>query len=132
MSRYSVAMQNWHDLARAFADSVGSSVGLGVRDPFYVPGTARFDSAFNDITSSLTFGEGGSGFYDQSALSHIQGQYIFEPTKGEEEFGNYILGGSFRQYRPDSKGTIFVDTNGRVVRNYEFGIYGSAQKTIHG
>ena len=132
MSRYSVAMQNWHDLARAFADSVGSSVGLGVRDPFYVPGTARFDSAFNDITSSLTFGEGGSGFYDQSALSHIQGQYKFEPTKGEEEYGNYILGGSFRQYRPDSKGTIFVDTNGRVVQNYEFGIYGSAQKRFMG
>jgi iron complex outermembrane receptor protein len=128
MQSFRDSLVGWHELTRMFADSVGYDVGLGVSDPFYIPGTERFDRAFDTITSRLTFGEGGSGFYDQSALSHIQGQYKFEPELKDEKIGEFILGGSFRQYRPDSKGTIFVDTNIRVVRNYEFGIYGSAQK----
>ncbi len=121
----------WHGMARDFADSIGGSTGLGVRVPYFEPGTERFDSLFNDITSRLTFAEGGSGFYDRSALSHIQGQYTFDPKNSEgSEIVKVILGGNIRQYRPDSKGTIFVDTSGNVVRNVEGGLYTSIQKRL--
>ncbi len=72
--------------------------------PFYEPGTARFDSLFNDITSRL-FTEGGSRFYDRSRLYHAQGEYIWDTR-----FGKIVVGGNGRLYTPDSRGTIFEDT----------------------
>lgn len=86
-------------------------------NPFYVPGTQRFDSLFNDVTGR-TFTEGGSRFYDKSKLFHIQGEYKFTPKAGD-----VILGGNFRQYLPDSRGTIFRDTADVTIKNSEFGIY---------
>lgn len=71
---------------------------------FYRPGTARFDSIFNVITSRL-FTEKGSRFYDKSALYHTQGEYIFN-----FDFGKIIVGANGRLYTPDSRGTIFSDT----------------------
>jgi hypothetical protein len=45
------------------------------------------------------------------------------------EFLNEIrIGGSFRQYLPDSKGTIFHDTAGTTIRNSEFGLYAGIRK----
>jgi outer membrane receptor protein involved in Fe transport len=58
------------------------------------PGTAEFDSTFNDITSRL-FTENGTRFYDQSALYHLQGEYKFRPT-----FGTITVGTSSRLYAP--------------------------------
>ncbi len=75
-------------------------------EPFYEPGTQRFDSLFRDVTQR-TFSEGGSRFYDKSSLSHVQGEYRFE-------IGDFNLtaGANARWYRPDSRGTIFSDTLG--------------------
>ncbi|NND95062.1 MAG: TonB-dependent receptor [Flavobacteriales bacterium] len=71
---------------------------------YFEPGTARFDSIFNDITGR-TFAEGGSRFYDRSALNHVQGEYKFDWKDI-----NFTLGANARWYRPDSRGTIFSDT----------------------
>ena len=73
-------------------------------EPFFQPGTARFDSLFQDVTGRL-FTDNGSKFYDKSALYHGQGEYIFDLS-----FGKIITGMSGRLYRPDSRGTIFQDT----------------------
>ncbi len=73
-------------------------------EPFYEPGTARFDSLFRDVTSR-TFTEGGSRFYDKSSLTHLQGEYRFDIG----EFSMRV-GANNRWYRPDSRGTIFSDT----------------------
>ena len=113
----------WHQLARDYADGIGNPVFEN--QPRLVPGTPAFDSAFASITSKRTFQEGGSGFFDQSALSHIQGQYKFEP-----EFMDILLGGSYRQYRPNSKGTIFLDTGDAKITNYEYGFYSSLEKRV--
>ncbi|MEQ8323908.1 MAG: TonB-dependent receptor [Vicingaceae bacterium] len=121
------SLVKYHKAARAYADGRGFSQ---FNRPRYKEGTADFDSAFSSITSKQTFLEGGSGFFDQSTLTHYQGQYAFD----EKEFGiegfRALLGASFRQYNPKSNGTIFSDTNGRVIKNSEYGVYGSLEKRI--
>ena len=82
------------------------------------PGTAEFDQLKGHITSSL-FTEGGSRFYDKSALYHTQGERRFDTDAGQ-----FRVGGNVRIYTPNSAGTIFSDTSGVVIRNYEGGIYG--------
>lgn len=72
--------------------------------PFFQPGTDRFNDKFNEITST-TFTEGGSLFYDRSKLYHVHGEYKFTPT-----WATITTGGNVRWYRPDSRGTIFSDT----------------------
>lgn len=84
-------------------DNVNQASG-SVLQPFYQPGTARFDDLREDITSR-TFTEGGSRFYDKSALYHVHGEYQLD-----KEWADYRFGGNVRMYRPDSRGTIFSDT----------------------
>lgn len=86
------------------------------------PETAVFDSTFNDIKGRL-FTDGGTRFFDRSALYHLQGQYIFTPT-----FGKITIGGNGRLYRPNSQGTILNDTGDIVITNYEVGVYGGIEK----
>jgi iron complex outermembrane receptor protein len=87
---------------------------LGLDPP--APGTAAFDSLFNYITSR-SFSDGGSRLVDRSALYHIMGEYKFDPT----QFGIFTVGANSRQYRPVSDGTIFSDTNNRIITNSEIG-----------
>ncbi|MAZ96725.1 MAG: TonB-dependent receptor [Flavobacteriales bacterium] len=82
------------------------------------PGTTEFEQLKGHITSSL-FTEGGSRFYDKSALYHSQGERSFNTSAGQ-----FRIGGNVRIYTPNSAGTIFSDTSGVVIRNYEGGIYG--------
>jgi outer membrane receptor protein involved in Fe transport len=74
------------------------------QEEYFRPGTARFDSAFNAITSRL-FTDNGSRFYDKSALYNGQAEYTEETN-----FGKFKVGASGRLYRPNSRGTIFEDT----------------------
>jgi outer membrane receptor protein involved in Fe transport len=90
-------MQQYNELIERTTKGQGEN-------PYFEPGTARFDSLFNDITSRL-FTEGGSRFYDKSSLYHAQGEYIFDLP-----FAKIRAGGSARLYRPNSRGTIFEDT----------------------
>lgn len=87
------------------------------------PGTAEFDSSFADITQRLFTDGNGTRFFDESALYHLQGQYIFTPS-----FGKITIGGNGRLYRPNSQGTILNDTGDVVITNYEGGIYGGIEK----
>ena len=88
----------------------------------FEPGTARFDSALKSITS-LTNRQGGSRFFDQSALYHFAGGYQFKI--GGIDFNS---GANFRLYTPYSKGTIFLDTlDNQRIYNKEFGGYLGAE-----
>ena len=89
-----------------------------------IPGTQEFTDALNDITSKISYLEGGTGFYDKSALNHIHTEYQFNPS-----FSNIKLGANFRQYRPDSKGSIFMDTASKITNN-EFGIYSGMESDL--
>ncbi len=114
---------------------------------FLQPGTASFDSAFQSITSKKSFTQGGSGFFDKSALGHFQAQYKFEPQKDSVKLFDLIVGASFREYRPNSNGTIFketpiydstqidsgvyqIDTSFTRIKNREFGVYTGIEKNF--
>ena len=84
-----------------------------------IPGTSEFNNLKNHITSTL-FTEGGSRFYDKSALYHTQGERTFTYDNGAV----VRVGGNFRLYTPKSAGTIFSDTAGTIITNREAGIYG--------
>ena len=105
-----------HDETRAIADQ-----------NLLTPGTESFEQALKEITSKTSFLQGGTGFYDKSALNHIHGEYQFDPA-----FAKIKVGANFRIYQPDSKGSIFIDTNDVPILNKEFGIYSGIEKDILG
>ncbi|HLP95107.1 MAG TPA: TonB-dependent receptor [Saprospiraceae bacterium] len=138
MLAYRDSLANMHSLAEAYANQAHNLPGQKVAYDFYEPGTARFDSLFNDITSRKST-QGGTKFFDQSALYHVHGEYRFTP-----KWLNYwLVGGNVRFYRPVSEGTIFSDTityerdanNAiidsfyRKITNYEFGMYTGVEKS---
>ena len=113
-------LRQWHQLARAYAD--GPALFYKGR---LAPGTADFDRAFNEITSNSTYLDGGSRFYDKSALYHLMGEKKFSLNDFD-----FTSGGSFRLYTPNSRGTIFSDTGGRKIFNHEFGCFLQIEKKM--
>lgn len=109
-----------HAMAAAHTDRVDNTS----LDPAYVVGTERFQEKFNEITGKR-FTEGGSLFYDRSALAHGMGEYRFKPA-----FAEVVVGASYRAYLPNSAGTIFRDTGNVVIRNQEYGIYLGLEKPL--
>ncbi len=119
MQQYSDSLIKWHNMVREIVDSANGT------NAYFEPGTERFDSMFNEIVSRNTFLEGGSRFFDKSALTHVQGEYKFTPW-----WLDITLGGSFRYYQPNSEGTIFSDTAGTVITNWEVGTYLGLEKRL--
>ncbi|MEX2591100.1 MAG: TonB-dependent receptor [Chitinophagales bacterium] len=118
----------------------------GEQMPYAQPGTEQFDSLFNVVTSNY-LSEGGSRFYDRSALYHLHGEYTFEPKWTD----NIKVGANGRLFAPNSRGTIFQDTiqyaydttfdasNNMVIdtsseynriTNFEFGVYAGIDKSF--
>jgi outer membrane receptor protein involved in Fe transport len=122
LARNPEVVDSFHALSRDYADNNSLSPG---EHAYYVPGTYDFDTAFNSITSKESFSQGGSKFYDKSALYHVHGEYRFTPS-----FMDIVVGGNFRTYRPDSRGTIFSDTSGTRIVNNEAGVYGGLEKFV--
>jgi outer membrane receptor protein involved in Fe transport len=131
----------WHLEARQHADSAASGSGNlikpGNRDR-YVPGTAAYDSAFNSIVGKTAFSEGGSKFYDKSALYHIHGERKFSLDTVKYFKLDIRAGGNYRMYLPYSKGNLFSDTAFNInsagdsiynrITNQEAGIYLGLEK----
>ncbi len=106
------------------AASTGNPI-TGTQD-FLEPGTERFQEAFDDITSSISFAEGGTRFFDRSALFHVHGEKMFNDVYEGGSITDLDLrvGANFRQYYPNSQGSILLDTFGRNIDVYEMGLYG--------
>lgn len=112
----------WHSLAENRANQGG-----GGKPPFLQVGTPEFEAAFNEITSAKSnTKEGGTRFYDKSALYHLVGEYRFTPSFIEE----IVVGGNGRLYTPRSDGTIFSDTAGIRITNMEIGMYAGLQEKL--
>lgn len=88
------------------------------------PGTAEFTNGFNSITSTLIT-EGGSKIYDKSAYAHVDANYNFRSLLND--WADVQVGGSYRNYNPESKGTIFNDANEEISIE-EYGFYTQLQK----
>lgn len=113
----------WHGEAQQAANT-GNAID-GTVD-FYEPGTPRFQQAFDDITSRVSFTEGGTRFFDRSALMHAHGEYKFNDLvqSGAITDLDILVGANGRIYMPNSEGSILLDTFGRNIDTYEYGIYG--------
>jgi iron complex outermembrane receptor protein len=118
MNLFSDSLLTWHNAALNHTSNI-----LGTLEP----GTERFNDEFDRITSSKNNQEEqGTRFYDKSALYHIQGEYRWNFMKLDE----LRVGGNGRMYRPNSDGTIFVDTSGHKLTNWEVGAYVGLEKKI--
>ena len=118
LAQHQDSIRAWHADIRALNDGSGG----GIYSPRFLPGTAEFDSVFQDITTRL-FTDNGTRFFDRSALYHAQGEYIFTPS-----FGKITVGANGRLYRPNSRGTILKDTGNVTITNYEGGVYSGIEK----
>jgi outer membrane receptor protein involved in Fe transport len=114
------SMLVWHAQASAFANSAYSNTEML---DYFEPGTLRFDSLMTDITTKTSFLEGGSRIVDKSALYHLHAEKIFNL-----DFGKITFGGNGRIYNPKSGGSLFSDTNCRIIINKEFGLYTGIEK----
>lgn len=120
-------LPGYHDQVRALV-AQPSSTHPNAR---YEPGTERFQQAFDSITGNL-LGRGGTRFFDRSALYHLHGEKQFRGVwQPDDESGlDVTVGGNFRQYTPNSQGTILLDTMGRNIDVNEFGLYGGGTMNV--
>ncbi|MBK7964024.1 MAG: TonB-dependent receptor [Bacteroidetes bacterium] len=123
LNNYYDSLILYHGNAEAFANGIGQPTKGN--QAYLIPGTAAFDSALTSITSRETFAGGGSRFFDRSALAHIHAEYKFDIDSFL-----FTTGANFRQYLPNSRGTIFSDTSGREIKLHEYGIYFGVDKKI--
>lgn len=138
-NEYQQILERNNGLLRRFHDSL-----LGITSPGLLePGTAAFDSLKQDITNR-SFTQGGSQFFDRSALYHFMGEYRFK-MPGDIKAR---VGGNYRMYRPNSRGNIFderipnsivTDSAGNIIsqeyrriRLDEFGAYLGLNRKFYG
>lgn len=101
-----------HTAARSFADTGR-----------LIPGTPAFQDAFNKVITNPDLSS-GSKFQDASKYYHADGNYNFSHLW---DVVDIQVGGSYRQYRLNSSGTIYTDYDG-VIPYSEYGIYTQMQK----
>lgn len=89
----------------------------------FLPGSPEFASALASVSADPNLVT-GSKFQDQSKLYHSDVNYNFRDII---KFAEFQLGGSYRQYELNSKGTIFTDFDG-PIRYDEYGAYAQVQK----
>lgn len=89
----------------------------------YEPGTPEFQAAFNQSINDPDLTT-GSKFQDNSQIYHADANYNFGHMW---DWAEVQVGGSFRNYKLNSFGTIYTDTDGPI--NYsEIGFYTQLQK----
>jgi iron complex outermembrane receptor protein len=125
LANHQDSLYAWHEWVRSQTNNNVQSLD---EQPFAEAGTPRFDSLFAAITGTRfndrsTLKNGGSLFFDRSALYHSHCEYVFKP-----EFAQITLGANARLYAPNSQGTIFNDTAGIRIYNFEYGIYAGLEK----
>ncbi|MEY3397554.1 MAG: hypothetical protein RL220_148, partial [Bacteroidota bacterium] len=117
---YHDSLMYWHSLVENWTNNGNGNVpGIGTLG-YLAPGSEAFQSEFERLTSlKNNEGEGGTRFYDKSALYNAQAEYQFQDLL----FDEVRIGASGRLYTPDSDGTIFSDTAGTSITNREYGLY---------
>ncbi|GAA4273548.1 TonB-dependent receptor [Aquimarina gracilis] len=89
-----------------------------------LPGTPGFESAFRRVVRDPDLAT-GSRFQDATQLRHADVNYNFSHITSD--FADIQVGGSFREYKLNSFGTIFTDFDG-PIRYSEYGVYTQIQK----
>jgi iron complex outermembrane receptor protein len=118
-TQYADSLVAWHQLVEQLTnDGTAGLINVGEKG-FLAPGSEEFEEAFNRIIAQKNNeGEGGTLFYDRSALYHVHGEFQWE----DRFFIDYKIGANGRLYRPNSDGTIFSDSIS-AISNSEMGAY---------
>ncbi|MFD2563319.1 TonB-dependent receptor [Aquimarina rubra] len=90
------------------------------------PGTPEFQQVFTSVISDPDFTTGAK-FQDETQLRHVDANYNLSYLTNN--FADIQLGGSFREYRLRSNGTIFTDRSGPISYS-EMGAYAQLQKKV--
>lgn len=114
-------LENAHQMARDFVNAPTDELPGRL-----VPGTPEFQTVFDSIRTSFNNEENGTRFYDKSALYHVHGEKQFSSN-----FADFTVGANARLYTPDSRGTVFYDTAGITITNFEYGVYAGVGKVFN-
>jgi len=90
------------------------------------PGTEAFNNTLTSVTTNPDLAS-GSQFKDASQLRHADANYNF--THITSDIAEIQVGGSFREYKLNSFGTIYTDFDGPIYYN-EYGAYLQIQKKL--
>jgi len=107
------ATPEFHKAARTFADKGRP-----------MPGTSQFKEIFDEVRK-VPLPNGGL-FLEKSQLWMAEGQYNFSE---KIKFAEIIIGGNYKKYILDSKGTLFIDTI-KPIGITELGAYAQATKKL--
>jgi len=116
------SLASWHNQTVEIVNATALPGGTA----FLEPGSPEFQQEFDRITSTLT-SDGGAKFFTASEVYHVQGEYKFTPSFIDE----ITVGGSYRLFTPDTRGTIFADTTDFIsIRNSEGGFYAGIEHSF--
>ena len=111
--------------ARTTADS-GFPQGQFLRR--FEPDTPEFDSLRNVISRSQD-PDTGAAIFDRSKLHHAE--FMTDVHLWDDFFETLTVGTNARLYDPESNGTIFADSIGNDITNFEFGFFAEGSKKIN-
>ena len=114
------------DDARKFADSGITLITGRDAEARFQPNTEEFNTQVNRIVAS-TDPDSGAAFQDNSSMYYFESEYDFGQVL---ELDNLKIGANYKFYNLDSDGTIFPDTLGNSITNYEYGIYGLSKQVF--
>lgn len=126
----------FEEYAKAFIPSFKSGVSALESDVIarsivdknrLIPGTEPFNKEFNKITNTLSNKVGGSKGANTSSVYQIDANFDFSKYI---DFSDIIIGGSYRSYETDSKGTIYTDKENDPIKLYEYGIYAQVKNNF--
>jgi|TARA_B100000965_G_scaffold406837_1_gene449407 outer membrane receptor protein involved in Fe transport len=120
-----IAGRGNYQTVRNIADS-GFPGGSGYESR-YKPGTERFDSLRQVVINSID-PRNGARIFDKSRLYHVEASAKLNAW--EDFFDSFEVGASARMYDPESRGTIFTDSIGNDVTNFEYGAFAEMSHKI--
>lgn len=112
-------------IARRRADS---SFPFGNFNNRFEPGTEEFNTHRSEIIGSQN-PETGAAIFDESRLHHAETHINIH--EWDDYFESFTVGGNARLYDPESRGTIFTDSLGNDVTNFEYGFFAEATRKIN-
>ena len=93
----------------------------------FEPETTRFDSVRTAIIRSGDPNT-GAAIIDESKLYHVDARYDLKDN--QQFFDSFFVGGNARLYDPESAGTIFTDSLGNDVTNFQYGFFTEMSKDL--
>jgi outer membrane receptor for ferrienterochelin and colicin len=91
-----------------------------------IPGTPEYEQVKKDIIDNVDYTQ-GAGIYNNSALYNIDGVFDLDRFTGNTKVS---IGGNYRFFDLDSRGSIFPDTTGNNITYYEYGGFVEAERSF--